>query len=295
MTQKVRILDGGMGRLLKDMGAPFRRPEWSALALMEAPEFVTKAHDSYIEAGAEIIITNSYAVVPFHIGQDKFDIEGYDLIARSAKLARGCADKAPHDVMVAGSIPPAFGSYRPDLYIDEQADEIYSKHIEAQIDYVDFFLAETVSSVQEAERIASLLRVVNKPFWLSFTVNDRQGENIAPQLRSGETIQDAMNALNTLENDALLFNCSQPEEIEPVLRAVQKAQIGIPYGAYANAFEPIRKDQKANAEETIIREDTTPENYLNYAQIWKDLGASIIGGCCGIGPKHIKVLTQLNN
>ena len=61
----LRLLDGGMGRELMRIGAPFRQPEWSALALIEAPEFVLKAHQAFIEAGARIITTNSYALVPF--------------------------------------------------------------------------------------------------------------------------------------------------------------------------------------------------------------------------------------
>ena len=55
----VAILDGGMGRQLARMGAPFRLPEWSALALIEAPRFVSEAHDAFIKAGAQIITTNS--------------------------------------------------------------------------------------------------------------------------------------------------------------------------------------------------------------------------------------------
>lgn len=65
----IQILDGGMGRELKRIGAPFQQPEWSALALMEAPAFVSQAHNAFIQAGTDIITTNSYAVVPFHIGK----------------------------------------------------------------------------------------------------------------------------------------------------------------------------------------------------------------------------------
>jgi homocysteine S-methyltransferase len=291
---RVTIMDGGMGRQLKAMGAPFRRPEWSALALMEAPEFVTKAHTQYVEAGAEIIITNNYAVVPFHIGQKRFDEKGYELIELAAKLARKAADQAPHKVMVAGSVPPAFGSYRADLYIEEEADNIYLPHIKAQENYIDIWLAETISTVQEAKKINSLLKNSNKPLWLSFTVKDREEKDVEPQLRSGKTIQEAIETALELDAKALLFNCSQPEEISPVLQILKNAKINIPYGAYANAFEPIKKDQKANLDETTLREDTTPENYLEFAQEWKELGASIIGGCCGIGPEHIEKLRELN-
>ena len=94
MSNKVTILDGGMGRQLKAMGAPFRQPEWSALALIDAPETVTKAHQSFIDVGTEIITTNTYAVVPFHIGQERFDKDGASLISLAAKLARQAADDA---------------------------------------------------------------------------------------------------------------------------------------------------------------------------------------------------------
>src|SRR5688572_30575933 len=106
MFSNVKILDGGMGRELARMGAPFRQPEWSALALMEAPEFVRAAHDAFIAAGSQVITTNSYAVVPFHISEDVFVEQGAALIALSGKLAREAADAAPADVLVAGSLPP---------------------------------------------------------------------------------------------------------------------------------------------------------------------------------------------
>ena len=61
-----------MGRELKRVGAPFRQPEWSALPLMQAPETVVAVHRSFIDAGAQIITTNNYAVVPFHLGDDQF-------------------------------------------------------------------------------------------------------------------------------------------------------------------------------------------------------------------------------
>src|SRR5215510_13921678 len=104
------ILDGGMGRELHRAGAPCRQPEWSALALMLAPETVTEAHQRFVEAGAEVITTNTYALVPFHIGDAKFKAEGQKLADLAGKLARHAAAGAKGKVLVAGSIPPLFGS-----------------------------------------------------------------------------------------------------------------------------------------------------------------------------------------
>ncbi|MBL8710622.1 MAG: homocysteine S-methyltransferase family protein, partial [Rhodospirillaceae bacterium] len=86
------ILDGGMGRELNRMGAPFRQPEWSALALIEGPDFVRRAHAAFIAAGAEVITTNSYAVVPFHIGEERFKARAEELADLAGRLARQAAN-----------------------------------------------------------------------------------------------------------------------------------------------------------------------------------------------------------
>ena len=101
MTQHIKILDGGMGRELARVGAPFRQPEWSALALYEAPERVREVHDSYVAAGSGTITTNSYAVVPFHIGEERFAADGQRLAALAGQLARQAADAAADPVLVA--------------------------------------------------------------------------------------------------------------------------------------------------------------------------------------------------
>ena len=133
------------------LGAPFRQPEWSALALIEAPEYVTKVHRRYIDAGAEIITTNSYAVVPFHIGAPRFQREGAALAALAGRLARAAADAAQRPVRVAGSLPPVCGSYRPDLFDAAVARPILQLLIDALEPYVDVWLSETLSS--EAEMV----------------------------------------------------------------------------------------------------------------------------------------------
>jgi S-methylmethionine-dependent homocysteine/selenocysteine methylase len=88
---EVTVLDGGMGRELLRIGAPFRQPEWSALALFDGPDWVVQAHTNFIEAGAEVITTNSYAVVPFHIGDERFAARGRELAELSGQLARRAA------------------------------------------------------------------------------------------------------------------------------------------------------------------------------------------------------------
>ena len=151
------ILDGGMGRELQRSGAPFRQPEWSALALSEAPDKVIGVHAAFIAAGAQVITSNSYAVVPFHIGEERFAREGLALAATAGQLARTAADAAPQPVKVAGSLPPLFGSYRPDLFQPERVEELLTPLLQGLAPHVDLWLAETQSSIAEVQAIHALL------------------------------------------------------------------------------------------------------------------------------------------
>ncbi len=184
----VTLLDGGMGRQLARMGAPFRQPEWSALALIEAPETVQAAHEAFIAAGAEVITTNSYALVPFHIGEERFAARGLELADLSGRLARQAAESAVAPVRVAGSLPPLFGSYRPDLFEPERAPEIAKILVDGLAPHVDLWLAETQSSIREVAAAAAAVAGHGKPLWISYTIEDERPEPGMPRLRSGEPV-----------------------------------------------------------------------------------------------------------
>jgi S-methylmethionine-dependent homocysteine/selenocysteine methylase len=296
MNSAFTILDGGMGRELHRMGAPFKQPEWSALALMLAPDTVERAHRRFVDAGAEVITTNSYALVPFHIGEAKFRAEGQKLADLAGRMARKATEGAKHSVQVAGSLPPLFGSYRPDLFDEAKAPAIIGPLIEGLSPHVDLWLAETQSSLAEARFAKKMLADDKRPFWVSFTLDDDNADLARPKLRSGECVATAVTAMLELDVDAVLFNCSQPEIMEGAVdaaRAVReahgfKARIGI----YANAFPPQR-DETANEGLSDIRADLTPARYAEFAKAWVQHGADIVGGCCGIGPEHIAALKAL--
>ncbi|WP_439291297.1 MULTISPECIES: homocysteine S-methyltransferase family protein [Rahnella] len=296
MFSNIQILDGGMGRELARMGAPFRQPEWSALALIEAPQFVRAAHDAFIAAGSQVITTNSYAVVPFHVGDDVFAEQGAALIALSGKLAREAADAAPAKVLVAGSLPPVLGSYRPDLFEPVAAKKLLQVLVDNLTGNVDVWLAETQSSVAEVEAVRDVLGDDPRPLWLSFTLQD----NLDPQgnalLRSGESIAEAVNAALRISAGAVLFNCSRPEVMATAVKTARAALTAqgsaLDIGVYANAFEPSDNTRGANEGLSKMRQDTDPAGYLDFAKDWVAQGATMVGGCCGIGPEHIAALKK---
>lgn len=293
-----QLLDGGMGRELQRIGAPFEQPQWSALALMQAPNYVKQVHQHFINAGADILTTNTYALVPYHISEPVFSERALEFANEAARIARECADEANRksskgsEIRVAGCIPPAFGSYRPDLFDADQLARILSPLIIAQENYIDFWLVETVSSIDEANCVIELIKNKStKPIWLSYSLQNRHDFAAPVTLRSGELLTDALAIINQL--DALLFNCSQPEEMEDAIRLAHQHNASLTLGAYANSFSEIKREHDANAMLSTLRKDVSPNKYRSFAERWVDAGASIIGGCCGIGPEHIAELNKL--
>ncbi len=295
MAIGITLLDGGMGRELKRRGAPFRQPEWSALALMEAPETVERAHAAFIAAGAEVITTNSYALVPFHIGEDRFATEGRALADLAGRLARAAADAVTdRKVLVAGSLPPLFGSYRPDLFDAGRAPELLAPLVAGLAPHVDLWLGETLGSIAEAEAVADAVGDDALPLWISHTLADEDADPEVPRLRSGEPVAEALRAALRRGAQAVLFNCSQPEVMARALE-IARGSLGaigadIPLGVYANTFPPKDASAQANEEVSDLRDDLDPAGYLGFARDWAAGGATLIGGCCGIGPEHIAAL-----
>jgi len=250
---EVTILDGGMGKELRRIGAPFRQPEWSALALMDTPHFVSQAHDNFVAAGAEVIITSVYAVVPFHIGDDRFATRGADLITLGADLARQSADRADHEVRVAGSLPPLFGSYQPEAFDPARAADLWRLFVQAQNPFVDRWIGETMSSTAEYAVLSDVLSDVSntesndKPVWASFCLADRLIEGRA-QLRSGESVTTMATVVARSGAEAVLFNCSQPEVIGPALSELASAMTDlgadIRVSDNANVVRPVRRNPR---------------------------------------------------
>jgi S-methylmethionine-dependent homocysteine/selenocysteine methylase len=292
----VTILDGGMGRQLSRMGAPFRLPEWSALALIEAPQFVSQAHDAFIAAGAQIITTNSYGLTPARLGEARFAVDGRRLADLSGRLARSAAERAGERVLVAGSLPPVFESYRPDLFDADRAPAVIDVLVSGLAPHIDLWLIETQSSTAESEvAIAAAVRQTDLPIWVSYTLRDEAGREGPAQLRSGESVERAVALDIRCGAQALLFNCSQPEVMNAAVLAAAGAladhgNSAVRLGVYANAFSPEPASDEPYAGISDLRDDVSPERYLQWASQWVRSGATIVGGCCGIGPEHIAAL-----
>jgi S-methylmethionine-dependent homocysteine/selenocysteine methylase len=287
-----------MSRELTRLGARLVQPEWSALALMESPDIVRQVHVEFIQAGADAITTNSYALVPFHIGEERFASEGAALIELSGQLAREAADASTdRDILVCGSLPPLFGSYEPENFDAARAPEYLSVLVGNLAPNVDVWLGETFSLIAEAEAAQTAVAETGKPLWVSFTLKDDPAAlGRPPVLRSGETVADAAIWAAQAGIEALLFNCSRPEIMETAIAEAASvfAQKGvdIEIGVYANAFEQETASEKANEGLSGMRAELEGEGYIGFARSWVAAGATLVGGCCGIGAAQIGRLAK---
>ena len=294
MASNIRILDGGMSRELVRLGAELKQPEWSALALIDTPSIVRQVHEEFIAAGADVITTNSYALVPYHIGEERFAKEGRALIALSGRLAREAADaETSRKVLVAGGLPPIFGSYEPQNFDPARVQDYLSVLVEELESYADVWLGETLSLIAEGEAVRIATEGTNRPFWVSFTLEDADTEAAIanPKLRGGETVTEAAEWAAGSGAAALLFNCAKPEIMASAIKAASAVfaakGVKLDLGVYANAFESNTDDGAANEALHGTRADLTGDRYTGFACDWVDAGATLVGGCCGIGASHI--------
>ena len=290
LPDELVLLDGGMGQELINRNASGQGVLWSAKALFDAPEAVQAVHEDYILAGVDVITTNSYACI-----RNNFEPQGVahrlgEMNRLAAELAQRARDNCGKPVMIAGSMGPQYGSYRPDLVGDYQETEaLYREQAEYLAPHVDFFICETLSCLLEAKAAVVAARSTGKPVWLSWSIEDSGAAN----LRSGESIREAWDDIAGSGVSAVLLNCSPPEAISKVLPELI-AMCDLPVGAYANAFTPIPEKWDFHGNQSIppSREDVTPNAYAEHAAAWKAAGARIIGGCCEVGPAHIDKLHQ---
>ena len=283
------ILDGGMGQELVKRAKHKLTPLWSADVLRDHPDLVVNVHRDFIQAGADVITLSSYAATPTRLAkynrQDEF-VALQEAAINAAKKARDDTELSP---LIAGTLPPLPGSYRPSERLGSQlSQQEYQQIVEQQYKHVDLFLCETMASIEEACISTSVAMKAGLPVWTSFTVNEKDGSF----LRSGEQIIEAAKAVLAEGASALLINCSPPEATSKALNEL--APHIETMGAYANGFVTVEPYQgHATVDVLKSRKEINPQTYAEFGQEWLSKGATILGGCCEIGPKHIAEIYNL--
>jgi len=282
---KPLLLDGSMGQEIVNRGGKSAYGEWAVAALHENPALVKAIHTDYINAGADVITTNSYSTTRTRLKHVELEDRFEELVRTAGSLAveaRAEAD-APH-VKIAASLGPLEASYIHEfrLTFDEMVAQ-YAEIMTLLHPYVDIFLGETLSTIQESRAFLTAAQGRDKPIWLSWTLTDHG----ATTLRGGESLQGAVKSLTDFSLNAILVNCCTPDSVQAALPLLKST--GLPFGGYANGFAEIPDEwlSYGDVDQIRTRHDLTPDVYANHVKNWMDAGATIVGGCCDIGPAHI--------
>ncbi len=288
------LLDGGMGRELRFRGVDVPETIWSAGALITDPDVVRQIHMDYIAAGADIITTNTYGIIRRDLSNVGIADRFGELNTLACNLALEARGRSQRDVLIAGSLPPLRGSFRPDLVgpIDE-IEFLYQEQADFLAPHVDLLLCETMSSAAEGRAAARAACSTGKTVWVAWTLHEDRSGN----LRSRESIAEAVAALEGLPVSGFLANCCAPESITKAMPHLVAAG-GKWIGGYANTFTPIPHDWSLDGEEDTdglltLREDLKPDRYAAHVTNWLSAGATVVGGCCGTRPAHIEKMRAL--
>ena len=283
------LIDGAMGTELERRGVPMSEQSWSGAALVEHPEAIVGVHEDYIRAGAEVIITNTFAVAPYvleGLGMgDRIDAA----ISGAVDLAKRARDQTGVDVAIAGSI--ANNAIRnqdrdPEDRVPVHETMVASARRMAEAlaeGGCDIIALEMMQEDRMAPAALEAARSVGLPVWLglSFNWNEAQ-DTLVGSAFPDVTADTVLDAVLPFDPDVVCVMHTDVHVTGAALEKVRSRWQG-PLGAYPNAgyYAPPN---------WVFTDSVTPDDLVRETRGWVDQGASILGGCCGLGPEHISAL-----
>jgi S-methylmethionine-dependent homocysteine/selenocysteine methylase len=296
------LLDGATGTELDRRGVDTSLPLWSARALIVAPEVVQQVHQDYLDAGADIITTNTFrthrrTLTRAGIGP-RTRARTRELTQLAVQLARDAIKQSGRIAYIAGSMSPLEDCYSPALVPPD--DELRTEHLEMARDLADagcdLLLVETMNSIREAVIAAECATATGLPVCVSFVVGPYgrppdqltvENEDVAAPmtLLSGESIAAAVSALATVKSAAIMVNCVPLAYVDRAFDELRATFSG-PIGLYAN----VGHADDVNG--WTLTDDVQPAAYAQHARHWMAQGAAIVGGCCGTSPAHIEAIRK---
>ena len=280
-THDYLIADGGMGTMLMAAGLEQGDPPemWNVLH----PDRIRTIHRGYIEAGSQIVLTNSFGGTRFRLKLHKLQDRVFELNKAAAELARAEADAAEQPVVVGGSIGPTGEIMAPvgAMNYDEAVAAFAEQAAGLAAGGVDVLWIETMSDVSEVRAAVEGCReATDLPIVATMTF-DTNGRTMM-----GVTPVQAFTELSAMNLTALGGNCGNgPAEIEGVIQAMYATNQVYPFVAKSNAGIP----EYVNGH---LHYNGTPEVMADYAVKVRNFGARIIGACCGSTPAHIAAMRE---
>ena len=290
---KLVILDGAMGSELEKSGAKMDKNLWCGTCSVEFPELVTKVHEDYIKAGADVITTNTYACTPISMKNYGLEKSIEEFNQKSVQVAKKAIKNSKKDIALAGSVSASGSFYK--LGIKAMIPGFKEQIKILKEEGVDLIILEAMSS--QADIVQAMIECsykINIPVWLSIScVIDDKTNNVMlgyndtvdspPEVY--ENFEISLNRFSKLHKGPILIAHSDIDVTGKALDIAKKNLNGI-LGVYPNTGYYEKPHWK-------FADDITPNDYLEYAKSWLKNGAQIIGGCCGLGVEEIKAISVL--
>ncbi|MDP6422499.1 MAG: homocysteine S-methyltransferase family protein [SAR202 cluster bacterium] len=276
------ILDGATGTELQRRGVPMHGVCWSATALTSHPQVVRQIHEDYTRAGADIIITNTFSTDRPTLELAGMGDQARDLTARAVALAKEARDAAAdRPVCIAGSMA-RHGEGLERAPTPDEAKAAYRElaHLLAE-GGVDLIMLEMMRDVESAALAIEAAVSTGLLTWVGFSCRIDDGQVVLLDSR-GESFAEALDSLLSLGANLVSVMHSEVAATNAALNVVRDRWTG-PSGAYAQAGRMVMPNWQ-------FEDAITPDEYLSIAQGWVESGVQVVGGCCGIGPEHIRAL-----
>ena len=292
---KKYILDGGTGQTLLEKGLKPEGTLWSATALINEDfhDLVVETHLDFINAGADLIVTNNFGVRKRRLLQNN-RLDYFESANRYAgQLAQKAKKLSNNNVLIAGSLPTHADTYQSRFFnTDKEVHEGFYETAKILNPFVDLFFLDVISSVKETKIACDAIKEFNKPVLIGLHFRKNA------YLPSNETTTDVVKEIKNYNCCGIIAACVSPEIVKLVLPEFKKQNI--PYGFKVNAFEDIPEDfvisSKSSQQPTDVLgtlKDFTPNVFKNFVESAANQGATLLGGCCEIKPRHIKALKEL--
>ena len=296
LKNKTYIFDGGTGQTLLAKGLKPEGTLWSATALINENfhGLVVDTHLDFINAGAELIVTNNFAVRKKRFIENN-SLKYLEFATKTAgKLAKKARELSNKSVLIAGSLPSQGNTYQSEIFEnDKQLYQSFNDTAKILEPYVDLFYLDVLCSIKEIKIALESIKEFNKPVLVGLHFR-RTGF-----LPSKESISDVNKVIKNFNCCGLIAACVSPEIVELVLPDLQKQNL--PYGFKVNAFENIPEDfvidPISSPQPTRVlgvRKKFNPNAFKNFVSKATKCGANLLGGCCEIKPKHIESIKNIS-
>ena len=298
--KKIRILDSGMGQELLARGLISKGTLWSATSLIDEKyyQLVIDTHLSSINAGAEVILTNTFTTRMVRMKQNQVRDKFHFVNQKACELAIKAKELSKKNILIAGSLPAQNDTYE----VDKREKNIIEKDFfdQARIinPYIDFFYLDVISSGREVEIALNVIKEFKKPVLIGLHIK-KNGK-----LPSNETITEVVKKYKNDRWLGIITACVSLEIIENTLNELKK--LNIPFGFKANLWgveEPLPVHRFNDAKFNEVgknpnvtlgkRDEITDKIFGEFAKKIINNGATILGGCCETNSSHIKELSKL--